>query len=201
MKVQQNTKRESSNLLGSIFPKDTEKDKSILDKFPYKRCSENGILLDKENRLQRMLSIESTDLDGLNEAEKLEKMDGLTTIARVYTDDFKIITSTTRTNLTVQIEEKRNRLKEVRKAQMAGKNLQQLRKIERLLIEQINFLKKDELERPDLSFFFVIYADTENELELKTRQIRNAGSAFNMQPLNKKETMHVLYRLNNMNEE
>lgn len=184
-----------------LFRLGKEEERSILDIFPYKRCSKDGVLVTNEDRLQRYFRVTSTDVEGLNIQEQVERMDQLTTIMRTYVADIKLETLTTQTDLGPQLAEKRKLLQRNRMAQAAGKNLQLLRKFERNLVEEIEQLKRSELEKPDLSFFFVIEADNKRELVLKSKQLYRSSGVLEIKPQNKEQLISILYRVNNMNDE
>lgn len=68
-------------------------------------------------------------------------------------------------------------------------------------LENINRLKKVELTRPDLNFYFVIYADNLQELAQKEKLLKRAASDYQLTALDKLAVQEVLYRRNNMNDE
>lgn len=189
------------SIRGSIFQIGKPEDRSILDLFPYKSCSDQGILLTKENRYQRFYRVISTDVEGLNEQEKVERMDQLTIVMRTFVKNIKLISLTTETDLSEQITQKRQLLNKNRLEQMQNKQLRQLRKYEKKIVEEIEELKRAELERPDLSFFFVIEGKDIKELSNQNRQLLRASGVLGLKPLPKKELIKILYRMNNMNDE
>ncbi|MDA9462131.1 hypothetical protein B835_2060 [Enterococcus mundtii 3F] len=194
-------KGKSTQTTKSLFRMGKPEDRSILDLFPYKSCSDQGILLTKENRYQRFYRVISTDVEGLNEQEKVERMDQLTIIMRTFVKNIKLISLTTETDLSEQITQKRQLLNKNRLEQMQNKQLRQLRKYEKKIVEEIEELKRAELERPDLSFFFVIEAKDIKELSNQNRQLLRASGVLGLKPLPKKELIKILYRMNNMNDE
>ncbi len=143
----------------------------------------------------------STDVEGLNEQEKLERMNQLTTVMRTYVPTIKLVSLTTETDLTEQIVQKRQLLDKNRMEQSLGRNLQRLRKYEKKLVEEIQELKRAEQERPDLSFFFIIEGKTIKDLQTRNRQLMRSSGILGLKPLYKKELIKILYRMNNMNDE
>ncbi|KWY18438.1 hypothetical protein, partial [Enterococcus faecium] len=141
------------------------------------------------------------DVEGLNEQEKLERMNQLTTVMRTYVPTIKLVSLTTETDLTEQIVQKRQLLDKNRMEQSLGRNLQRLKKYEKKLVEEIQELKRAEQERPDLSFFFVIEGKTIKDLQTRNRQLMRSSGILGLKPLYKKELIKILYRMNNMNDE
>lgn len=197
MKVKGSTKATS----GSIFRLGKPEERSILDLFPYKSCSEEGVLLTSEDRYQRYYRVASTDVEGLNEQEKVERMDQFTAVLRTYVPSLKLASMTTETDLSSQIQEKRQQLQKLRLELTQGKKIQLLRKYEKKIREEIEELKKAEQERPDLSFFFVIEGKDKKELMSRNRQLIRSSGVLKLKPLYKKELIKILYRMNNMNDE
>ncbi|MGK0607111.1 hypothetical protein [Enterococcus gilvus] len=178
-------------------------ERSILDLFPYKRCSEEGVLVTEEDHLQRYFRIASTDVEGLNEQEQVERMNQLTTVMRTYVPGIKLTTLTTQTDLSDQIAEKRRLLQRNRlnQTQFKAEKVKILRKYERILVEEIEELKRSEKEKPDLTFFFVIEAQTAKELLIRSRQLLRVSGVLELKPQNKKHLLTILNRMSNMNEE
>lgn len=185
----------------SILQFGKPEERSILDLFPYKSCTEEGVLITKENRYQRYYRVVSTDVEGLNDQEKVERMNQLTMVMRTYVPTIKLVSLTTETDLTEQIVQKRQLLEKNRFEQSLGKKLQQLRKYEKKIVEEIQELKRAEQERPDLSFFFVIEGKSIKELQSRNRQLMRSSGVLGLSPLYKKELIKILYRMNNMNDE
>ena len=185
----------------SILQFGKPEERSILDLFPYKSCTEEGALITREDHFQRYYRVVSTDVEGLNEQEKLERMNQLTTVMRTYVPTIKLVSLTTETDLTEQIVQKRQLLDKNRMEQSLGRNLQRLRKYEKKLVEEIQELKRAEQERPDLSFFFVIEGKTIKDLQTRNRQLMRSSGILGLKPLYKKELIKILYRMNNMNDE
>lgn len=197
MKVQS----KSNQSMRSIFQLGKPEERSILDLFPYKSCTPEGVLLTNEDHYQRYYRVASTDVEGLNDQEKVERMNQLTALMRIYVPALKLITLTTETDLSEQIVGKRQLLEKNRLEQISGKNLRQLRKYEQKIKEEIYELKKAEQERPDLSFFFVIEGKTLNELIMRNKQLLRSSGVLGLKPLLKKEVITILRRINNMNDE
>jgi hypothetical protein len=187
----------------SILQFGKPEERSILDLFPYKSCTEEGVLITREDHFQRYYRVVSTDVEGLNEQEKLERMNQLTTVMRTYVPTIKLVSLTTETDLTEQIVQKRQLLDKNRMEQSLGRrNLQRLKKYEKKLVEEIQELKRAEQERPDLSFFFVIEGKTIKDLQTRNRQLMRSSGILGLKPLyKKKELIKILYRMNNMNDE
>ncbi|MFS0969886.1 hypothetical protein ACFC3P_12360 [Enterococcus thailandicus] len=194
-------KEKNTSSKGSIFQLGKPEERSILDLFPYKDATEEGIILTREDHYQRYYRVSSTDVEGLSEQEQVQRMDQLTTVMRTYVPNLKLTSMTTETNLSEQIIGKRQLLEKNRLEQTRGKNLQRLRKYEKKLVEEIQELKKAEQERPDLSFFFVIEGKTFEELKMKNRQLIRSSGVLGLKPVNKEELIVILNRMNNMNDE
>lgn len=176
-------------------------DRSIMDILPYKRCSKEGVLVTCRDTLQRYFRIASTDVEGLNEQEQVQRMNQLTTVMRTYVPDLKLISLTTETDLSEQITDKRRLLQKNRLAQATGKNMQLLRRYERILVEQIEELKHSEKEKPDLTFFFIIEGKSPKEILARSKQLLRVSGVLQLKAQNKKQLIPVLYRINNMNDE
>lgn len=197
MKVQS-----KSHSNGSLFRKiGKTEDRSIVDIFPYKRCSKEGVLVTNQDQLQRYFRIASTDVDGLNEQEQVQRMNQLTTVMRTYVPGLKLTSLTTETDLSSQIADKRRLLQRNRLAQAAGKNLQLLRKFERKLVEEIEELKQSEKEKPDLTFFFVIEGKNSKEIMTRSKQLLRVSGVLQLKAQSKEQLVPILYRMNNMNDE
>ncbi|MFB8449829.1 hypothetical protein ACFC3Z_12175 [Enterococcus thailandicus] len=194
-------KEKNTSSKGSIFQLGKPEERSILDLFPYKDATEEGIILTREDHYQRYYRVSSTDVEGLSEQEQVQRMDQLTTVMRTYVPNLKLTSMTTETNLSEQIIGKRQLLEKNRLEQTRGKNLQRLRKYEKKLVEEIQELKKAEQERPDLSFFFVIEGKTFEELKMKNRQLIRSSGILGLKPVKKEELIVILNRMNNMNDE
>jgi hypothetical protein len=187
---------------GTILKKlGKSEDRSVLDIFPYKRCSKEGVLVTNQDRLQRYFRIASTDVDGLNEQEQVQRMNQLTTIMRTYVPGLKLTSLTTETDLSEQIASKRKLLQKNRLAQAAGKNMQLLRKFERKLVEEIEELKQSEKEKPDLTFFFVVEGKDSKDVMTKSKQLLRVSGVLQLKAQNKEQLIPILYRMNNMNDE
>lgn len=194
-------KEKNTSSKGSVFQLGKPEERSILDLFPYKDATEEGIILTREDHYQRYYRVSSTDVEGLSEQEQVQRMDQLTTVMRTYVPNLKLTSMTTETNLSEQIIGKRQLLEKNRLEQTRGKNLQRLRKYEKKLVEEIQELKKAEQERPDLSFFFVIEGKTFEELKMKNRQLIRSSGILGLKPVKKEELIVILNRMNNMNDE
>lgn len=199
MKVSKKSKQSMRGIVKIGQPKE----RSILDIMPYKSCTKEGILRTHRDTFQRYYRIASTDIEGLNEQEQLERMNQLTTVMRTFIPSIKQTHMTTRTDLSLQIQYKREKLKQNRLMQTKakGKELGKLRKYESKLVEEIKELQLAEQELPDLSFFYSIEGKTMNELNMRNSQIMRASGILGLQPIYKEPLIPILRRLNNMTEE
>lgn len=199
MKINKRSKRNLRGILEIGQPKDL----SILDIIPYKSCTPEGILRTRRDYFQRYFRIQSTDIEGLNDQEQLERMNQLTTIMRTFVPSLKLTHMTTPTDLTEQKNSKRSELKQNRLSQTTatGRELKRLRKYERKLVEDIQELSQAEKDLPDLSFFFSIEGETIEALSNQNKQLMRSSGILRLDPLLKDEVTNVLSRINNMTTE
>lgn len=176
-------------------------DESVLSLLKYKRCSEDGILVTRENTYQQFLQIRTNDLDSLNESELTEMLDAMTDTARTYVDDLKLKVLTSKTDTTKQQEYWHRNMKKANEKLLMNFQDKASQSNKQVSLENIQRLKTVEQTRPDLNFYFVIFAKDENELTRKRRLLMRTANSYRLAPLNKKQTEQVLYRCNNMNDE
>lgn len=198
MQIKEKKQKASKGSLLDIFK---SKDMSILDTLPFKSCDENGVIRTKNDTYQRYLQIKTNDLDSLNDNELAEMLDSLTNACRTYVDDVKIIALTNKTDTSVMQAYWRKQMNNAQEQLLKNPLDVEAVSNKQVSIENIQRLQRIELERPDLNFYYVIYADSVKELERKERLLKNKASAYRLKSLNKAETTTVVYRCNNMNDE
>lgn len=197
MKITQKKKQAKKSFFASL----REQDVSTIDLLKYKRCNDDGVLITKEDTFQQFLKIRTNDLDSLNKSELTDMLDGMTNTARTYTDDVKLVVLTSKTDTTIQQEYWRNNMKQAQNELLTNLGDPAMQSNKQVSLENIQRLKEVELKRPDLNFYFVIFASEINDLHRKKRLIMRTASSYRLRPLLRNETEHVLYRLNNMNDE
>lgn len=206
VKVKGSTKGEV-NPLDKIIALVKGSDLDITDTIPYKRITKDGYLVDKNNQLQAFLRVKSNDLQSLNQADLEKLIDGLTTINRVYTEPFKILSTTYPSDTSVQqrfVQEKINRY---RKQLVVGNITDRERKI----IEKKRFRAMEELRRvkwvedelKELAFFIVVYGKGISEIKESVRSMKRLGERdFAMVHIKKTQALTaIIRRLTNMNSE
>lgn len=198
MQIKEKKQKTSKGFLLDTFK---SKDMSILDTLLFKSCDENGVIRTKNDTYQRYLQIKTNDLDSLNDSELAEMLDSLTNACRTYVDDVKIISLTNKTDTSVMQAYWRKQMNKAQEQLLKNPADVEAASNKQVSIENIQRLQRIELERPDLNFYYVIFADSTKELERKERLLKNKASAYRLKSLNKAETTTVLYRCNNMNDE
>ncbi|MDT2227872.1 hypothetical protein [Enterococcus faecalis] len=198
MQIKEKKQKASKGSLLDVFK---SKDMSILDTLPFKSCDESGVIRTKNDTYQRYLQIKTNDLDSLNDNELAEMLDSLTNACRTYVDDVKIIALTNKTDTSVMQAYWRKQMNNAQEQLLKNPLDVEAASNKQVSIENIQRLQRIELERPDLNFYYVIYADSVKELERKERLLKNKASAYRLKSLNKAETTTVVYRCNNMNDE
>lgn len=186
---------------GSLLSFFQSKDLSILDILMYKSCTPEGALLTKNNTYQKYFQIKSNDLESLNDMELVAMLDAMTNTARTYTDDLKLKTLTSKTDTSAIQEYWRKQMLKAQERLLKNPMDKKAMADKQVSLENINRLKKVELTRPDLNFYFVIYADNLQELAQKEKLLKRAASDYQLKALDKLAVQDVLYRCNNMNDE
>jgi hypothetical protein len=175
-------------------------DRSMLELLGYRSCH-GGVLLDREGTYQAYLKIRSNDLDALANAAKIEYMDALTSIARTYSPDLKIIVATTAVDTS---EQQRYYSKLLLAAsqhvvQGASANWHARQELAAEVLRQVTEIGNT---RNDLNFYLVVFGETKAILLKNVASLQKQGGAiYGLQMLTSADVQAVLYRLNNPNDD
>lgn len=174
---------------------------------PYKRITEEGIIVDKEDHFQCFLKVNTNDLFSMNDEDLERFISGLTTLSRIYTEPFKIFSTTYPTETREQQLFYQKKVKQYRQqlATQAMNDRQRsiLEKKRFAAIENIQRLKWAEDHIQERAFFIVVYGKTENEVKERVRSMQRVGRRyFGLNTITKRKTLiAIIRRLTNMNTE
>lgn len=209
MKVEVNktTKRqEGTTLLDVLFSSFKSNDLPIIDILPYKRITNEGYLVDKNNECQAYLKVKTTDLISMNNSDLKRMINQLTSLCRVYFEPIKLLSMTYSSETSDQQGYWKRTINKYRRVLAT----QSLSHKEQLRYEMMLKLALDNLRRvvwvedslSELTFFLVCYGKNKKDLEIHIRDlIRLGGKQFNLQQVDRANLEKILFRLNNMNTE
>jgi len=208
MKVAENkrTKRQDTTILDVLFSSFKSKDLPIIDIMPYKRVTKEGFLVDKHNENQAYLRVKTNDLVSMNNSDLNRMISQLTSICRVYTEPFKILSMTYSTETSKQQMFWKSRINKYRRVLMDD-NAPELEFTRhevmlRLAVDNLRRVTWVEDNLTELTFFIVVYGKNQKELEIRVRDMtRLGGKQYDLQLLNRDNIEKILIRLNNMNTE
>lgn len=191
--IQEQKKRQVKNPIKA-------QDRSMIDLLGYRSC-QDGLLQDREGQWQAYLKIRTDDLDSLAIAAKIEYMDALTTIARTYTADFKILVATTQVDTSPQQRYYTRLLIEASQhaAQSASPNWHARRELAAEVLRDVTDIGNS---RNDLNFYIVLFGETKQMLLKNVAQLQKMGrNTCGLVLLETEDVEGVLYRVNNPNDE
>ncbi|WP_411230326.1 hypothetical protein [Niallia taxi] len=207
MKVAENKqKRQDTTILDVLFSSFKSNDLPIIDIMPYKRVTKEGFLLDKHNEYQAYLRVKTNDLVSMNNSDLNRMISQLTSICRVYTEPFKILSMTYSTETSKQQLFWKSRINKYRRVLMA-ENVPESETIRhevmlRLAVDNLRRVTWVEDNLTELTFFIVVYGKSQKELELRVRDMtRLGGKQYDLQLEDRDNIENILIRLNNMNTE
>ncbi|WP_185762668.1 hypothetical protein [Niallia circulans] len=208
MKVAENksTKRQDTTILDVLFSSFKSNDLPIIDIMPYKRVTKEGFLVDKQNEYQAYLRVKTNDLVSMNNSDLNRMISQLTSICRVYTEPFKILSMTNSTETSKQQLFWKSRINKYRRVLMADNvpesEITRHEVMLRLAVDNLRRVTWVEDNLTELTFFIVVYGKNQKELELRVRDMtRLGGKQYDLQLVNRDNIENILIRLNNMNTE
>lgn len=175
-------------------------DRSIMDLLGYRSC-QNGLLLDRDGQWQAVLKIRTNDLDALSNSAKIEYMDALTSIARTYTPDIKILVATTQVDTSVQQRYYSRLLLTASQhaAQSPSRNWHARRELAAEVLRSVTHIGNS---RNDLNFYLFVYGETKQTLLKNVASLQKmGGTTYGLTLLDTDDVGEVLYRVNNPNDE
>ncbi|WP_437834500.1 hypothetical protein ACQRXC_29490 (plasmid) [Niallia taxi] len=207
MKVAENKqKRQDTTILDVLFSSFKSNDLPIIDIMPYKRVTKEGFLIDKHNEYQAYLRVKTNDLVSMNNSDLNRMISQLTSICRVYTEPFKILSMTYSTETSKQQLFWKSRINKYRRVLMADNvpesEITRHEVMLRLAVDNLRRVTWVEDNLTELTFFIVVYGKSQKELELRVRDMtRLGGKQYDLQLVNRDNIENILIRLNNMNTE
>lgn len=164
---------------------------SVQEKIPFKRMDQDDIVRE-DNSYMAFLKVSTQDINGLSAEEQYQAKRQLENLARIYDEDFSILSLMFPTNVDDNLRFWNKKLIEARIEQ----------NLARIIIcrEQINRLMWVEQELSNLEFFFIVYGKTKKEISLaKTLLKRAGGSLLQIKDIDPSRTEKILYKLFNLN--
>lgn len=174
--------------------------KSMVEFLGYSNVLPNGIIVRSDQSVARMLRVRSTDLVYLDKNTRDRYLDSFTNFNRIYTADYKIIIISSRMDTTDQLLYWRHLRNGIRNASKSGNtgNVARMNLINENL-QQITTLTRS-TDYFDINFYILIFANNEHDLDSKTQSALVADDGLlGLETLTKKETIKVLYQMNNLN--
>ncbi len=199
-------KKTSSSFLEVIFSSFQKNDLSFAKIVPYKRTTKEGYLVDRENEYQAYLRVKTGDLVSMNNTDLNRVISQLTSISRIYTEPFKILSMTYSTETTDQQRYWKSKITHYRRT-LLSENISEK---ERNRYSMMQKLAMDNLRRAtwvedslsELTFFIVVYGKSTKELETRIRDmVRLGGKQFDLKQIDRNNLEDIIFRLNNMNTE
>lgn len=207
MKVAENKqKRQDTRILDVLFSSFKSIDLPIIDIMPYKRVTKEGFLIDKHNEYQAYLRVKTNDLVSMNNSDLNRMISQLTSICRVYTEPFKILSMTYSTETSKQQLFWKSRINKYRRVLMSDNvpetEITRHDVMLRLAVDNLRRVTWVEDNLTELTFFIVVYGKNQRELELRVRDMKRiGGKQYDLQLVNRDNIENILIRLNNMNTE
>lgn len=207
IKVAENKqKRQDTTILDVLFSSFKSYDLPIIDIMPYKRVTKEGFLIDKHNQYQAYLRVKTNDLVSMNNSDLNRMISQLTSICRVYTEPFKILSMTYSTETSKQQLFWKSRINKYRRVLMADNvpesEINRHEVMLRLAVDNLRRVTWVEDNLTELTFFIVVYGKSQKELELRVRDMtRLGGKQYDLQLVDRDNIENILIRLNNMNTE
>lgn len=199
-------KRQGSSFLDVLFSSFKSNDLPIVDILPYKRMTREGYLVDKDNEYQAFLQVKTADLVSMKESDLNRVISQLTSICRVYSEPFKIMSMTYLTETSTQQSYWKGRINKYRRILLSNelplKEQNRYETMLRLAMDNLRRVTWIEENLTELTFFIVVYGKSEKEIETHVRDmIRFGGKQFNLRQVKQSKLEDIIFRLNNMNTE
>ncbi|HCM90574.1 MULTISPECIES: hypothetical protein [Vagococcus] len=177
-------------------------DKSITDRFPYKRVLDDGTLVTKNNTYQAYLKVKTTDLTSISEDGFMRLVNKLTYLNRVFLDDFKIVSLTYPTETIEQGMYWKRRIAQAKRELFNNEHAHLDTYLKwNLKLAYDNLSRVDFVSTlPELTFSIVVYGKTRKELKNNVEVIRQAGGKeLNLRVQTQEEVTNIVKKLLNMN--
>lgn len=188
---------------GSLFSFFRSLDLPVTDIMPYKRCTDNGILVDAQDEYQAILRVKTTDLVSLNETDLKVYITQFTNLCRLYTDSLKLLALTYNTETTEQQVYWRSRMLLYRRILTSNLTSSETQRYTTMLkLASDNHRRSIWVEEnlTELTFFFIVYGKTEKQITERLKDIqRYGGKVFALKQLDQRNVEDLIFRLTNMN--
>lgn len=199
-------KRQGETIFDVLFSSFKSDNLSIVDVLPYKRPTDEGFVVDRNDEYQAYLKVKTSDLVSMNNSDLKRTISQLTTLCRIYTEPTKILSMTYLTETNEQQRFWKSRINKYRRAVASN----QLSEGDRVRYETMLKLAMDNLRRvtwveenlTELTFFIIVYGKDSKELKTNIRDMkRYGGKLFDLRQVDKDSLEDIIFRLNNMNTE
>lgn len=199
-------KRQGETIFDVLFSSFKSDNLPIVDVLPYKRPTDEGFVVDRNDGYQAYLKVKTSDLVSMNNSDLKRTISQLTTLCRIYTDPTKILAMTYLTETNEQQRFWKSRINKYRRAVASN----QLSEADRSRYETMLKLAMDNLRRvtwveenlTELTFFIIVYGKDTKELKTNIRDMkRYGGKLFDLKQVDKDSLEDIIFRLNNMNTE
>lgn len=170
--------------------------RSYLELLGTSNCTPDGIMSVSHNLKARVFKLRSTDLSFLDDADLVDWLDAFTTLNRVYTDDYKYFT------LSSRIDTSKNQQYWHWLRNNLGKGRQEALRA-RIISENLNKVVNVEQQADkysELNFYIMIFGKSIRDIRNKTHLIQTADNGvLGFRSLNKQETQELEFNLHNPN--
>lgn len=183
---------------------------SVIEKLWYKRITEEGYLVDKNDHYQAFFSVRTADLYSMDDEELDRYILQFTNMLRIYTAPIKIYSMTYPTETRRQqtyyaklIKRYSEQMEFYRLNQPNPRRLEELENKRERAIEQFRTQTWVEDHLKDLIFFIAVYGETKDAIEENIRSFRRLSSrSFQMERItNHQKLVQILKKLHNMTNE
>ncbi|WP_278414521.1 hypothetical protein [Lactobacillus taiwanensis] len=170
--------------------------RSYLELLGTSNCTPDGIMSVAHNLKARVFKLRSTDLSFLDDEDLVKWLDSFTNLNRVYTDDYKYLTLSSRIDTSDNQQYwhwLRNHLgnskQEALRARIISENLNRVVNVEQ---------QTDKYS--ELNFYIMIFGKTTRDIRNKTHLIEAADNGvLGLRSLDKQETQDLEFNLHNPN--
>lgn len=182
-------------------------DRSITDITPYKEIREDGFLAHKDGHYQAYLKVKTYDLQSMNDNDLNRLTQSFQNLLRIYTEPFKIISMTYPTETRDQQNFQRAKINQYNKRLQNDRLTSRQRDVldnKRLrAMEELRRVEWAEDTLKDLTFFFVVYGETIEDVKESVRSMQRLGQRyFGLNHITDKQILeNIVSQLNNMNRE
>ena len=171
IKNSSNTTTESTNDLSEKTKNDGKNLKaSTVDLIPYKKI-ESGRVIMKDNKYMTLLTIETKNMDGLNDDEQFKVMKSLENLMRIYDHDLSWLAMSFPAKVEDTIAYWRQLLQGATRGE--GIPLENREGLIRARNWQLSWVMWAEANAKNLEFYFKIYGDNLKDIQNKEQLIQN----------------------------